>query len=86
MIRFLIAFAVIALCFWIFTRTCRIWYLNQARRMGKLPPEKATLFDVKKLIERGEKELAVSLYQSIFGTDKKEAARAVDEMERSLNN
>jgi len=85
MARFFISFFIIALCFWILTRTRWIWSLNQARRDGRLPLEKATLFDVKRLLEHGEKESAVALYQSIFGANKKEAAKAVEEMERSLN-
>ena len=63
----------------------RIWHINLARRKGLFPKKgKATLFDVKKLIEQGEKELAIILYCEIFSTTNKNASRAVEELERNI--
>ncbi len=84
MTRFLATIIILG-CFLIFMKTYRIWLINQARRNGIYPPlNKATMFDVRRLIIKRERELAVRLYAEIFKTNRKEAQRAVNELERSI--
>ena len=72
-------------CFSILMRTYWIWHLNQARRRGLYPlKDKPTLFDVKELLLKGEKESAIRVYCQIFGSNYSEAKKAVEELERSL--
>ena len=61
------------------------WFLGQARRKGLYPDVgKGTMFDVRRLIIQGEKELAVRLYGEIFRVNSKESQKAVEELERSI--
>ena len=81
----LLALLVLSICFMIFSQSYWIWFLNQARRRGLYPdPGKATLFDVKRLITKGEMLLAISVYQEIFGVSFKEAKKAVEDLEKNL--
>jgi hypothetical protein len=62
-----------------------VWALRQARRRGNfLFPEKATMFDVRRLLQQGEKDLAVRLYGILFRTTIGESRKAVDELERGM--
>jgi len=82
----IIAFVLLALCFLIFMRTCWIWNINRARRRGLFNPHKRpTLFDVKILLEKGEKDAAVKVYGRIYGVNSRDAKKAVDGLERSLH-
>lgn len=64
---------------------CRVWFLVNARRRGKLPPKgSATMFDVRHLLMEGEKELAIQVYCEIFQTTPLKAKKDVEELERSL--
>jgi len=81
----LISFLVICLCFYIFFKTYWVWYINYARKKGLYPPKgKATMFDVRDLIMRGERELAVRLYCEIFSTNYKAAKKAVGDLEKNI--
>ena len=85
MADFLVSLLVLSLCFYIFTKTLWIWHINQARRKGIYPLSgKATLFDVKRLLEMGERVLAVKVYQELFRVKAKDAQKAVDEMEKNI--
>jgi len=42
------------------------------------------MFDVRRLLTKGEKELAVQLYCDIFKTNRSDAQLAVDELQRSI--
>ena len=42
------------------------------------------MFDVRQLLIKGEKEMAIKLYAQIFKTNRSEAQKAVEEIERSL--
>ena len=77
MAGFLISLLILSLCFYIFTKALWIWHIHQARRKGIYPVSgKATLFDVKRLLEMGEKVLAVRVYQEIFRVKVKDAQNA----------
>ena len=81
----LISFIILSLCFCIFMQTYWIWSINQARRKGLYPERgKATMFDVRRLIIEGEKHLAVRVYAEIFKINHKEAKKAVEELEKSI--
>ena len=81
----LISFIILSLCFCILMQTYWIWSIHQARRKGFYPERgKATMFDVRRLIIEGEKNLAVRVYAGIFKTNHKEAKKAVEELEKSI--
>ena len=42
------------------------------------------MFDVRQLLIKGEKDLAIRVYSELFKTDPQEAHRAVEEIERSI--
>ena len=76
---------ILSLCLAVFFYAKHVWNLNQARRSGLYPERgKATMFDVRRLILKKEKYLAVRLYCEIFKTGFREAQKAVDELERSV--
>ncbi len=81
----LISLAILMICFAVFMQTYWIWWINQARRRGLYPDKgKATMFDVRRLLIEGEKPLAIRLYAQIFKTNYRQAKKAVDELERSI--
>lgn len=81
-----IALGVVVVCFYILVRTYWIWHLNHMRRQGfDLTGRKPTLFDVRELLKRGEKDLAVRIYRQVFKVDQKDAQAAVDALEKSLH-
>jgi hypothetical protein len=76
---------IILVCILVFYNAYRVWFLNDARRRGKLPPKgRATMFDVRHLLMEGEKELAIQVYSEIFQTTPIKAKIDVEELERSL--
>ncbi|MCA9407778.1 MAG: hypothetical protein H6755_05310 [Candidatus Omnitrophica bacterium] len=80
-----LTFIILGLCLIALNRTRGIWVLNNARRKGLYPPKgKATMFDVRRLILSGEKELAIRIYCEIFEVSRKEAVKAVDELEKGI--
>ena len=52
---------------------------NSQKTVGKL-----TMFDVRRLIVKGEKDLAARVYCELFKTNIEEAIKAVDEIDRSI--
>lgn len=46
--------------------------------------KKLTMFDVRRLLIKGEKDLAIRVYCELFKADSQEARKAVDEIERSI--
>ena len=46
--------------------------------------EKLTMFDVRRLIIKGEKDLAIRVYCELFKTSAEEASQAVEDIERSI--
>lgn len=76
---------VILICFFIFYQTYHIWSLNQARRKGKVKEsDSATMFDVRELLQAGEREAAIDLYARMFHISRKKALQDVEELERSM--
>lgn len=54
-----------------------------SRRLGNYPGKgKVTPEDVKRLVARGERLLAMRAYSELYGASMKEAKAAVEEMER----
>ena len=45
---------------------------------------KLTMFDVRQMLIKGEKDLAIKVYCELFKTNSKEAYKAVEEIERSI--
>ncbi|MBF0503538.1 MAG: hypothetical protein HQL14_00405 [Candidatus Omnitrophica bacterium] len=76
---------VILVCALVFLNANRAWFLDNARRCGKLPQKgKATMFDVRHLLMEGEKDLAIQVYCEIFHTIPIKAKKDIEELERSL--
>jgi hypothetical protein len=76
---------IILVSFLVILNAYRAWFLVDARRRGKLPPQgRATMFDVRHLLMEGEKELAIQVYCEIFQTTPVKAKKDVEELERSL--
>jgi hypothetical protein len=76
---------IILVCFLVFLNTYRFWFFINARRRCKLPQKgKATMFDVRQLLMKGEKELAIQVYCEIFQTTPINAKKDVEDLERSL--
>ena len=78
-------FIITSICFAFFLYARWLWSINQARRNGLYPDKgKATLFDVRRLILKKEKSLAIRVYSEIYGTSFKKAKKAVEEIEKSI--
>lgn len=85
MIRLLILIFIFSICFYVFFQTSKAWFGNLSRRKNVLPPAtKLTMFDVRELILRGEKVMAVEVYAKIFNVSYQEAAQAVEELAKSI--
>jgi hypothetical protein len=80
---------VVGLCFLVFVNSGGInwyWMTSKARRQGALPaPGKETMYDVRRLLLQGEKDLATLVYCKIFRTSRREAKKAVEELDKSLS-
>lgn len=81
----LILFSIITLAFLGFFmyqwKKNEIQFRSQSLFPGKHQP---TMFDVRNLIIKGEKDSAIKLYCQIFSVKHKEAAKAVEELGRSI--
>ena len=76
---------ILILCFYIFWNTLWIWSMNRARRKGLYPEKgKATLFDVRKLLVNGEKDMAIVVYCEIFKVSRREAKKAIEQLEKNI--
>ncbi len=77
---------ILSLCVYISLHSRWFRYLKQKWRDGNLgsQKEKLTMFDVRRLLIKGEKDLAVRVYCDLFKTSTEEASMAVDEIERSI--
>lgn len=77
--------ALICLFFGIIFYIKEVWALRRTRRRGILSnPDKVTMFDVRRLLQQGEKDQAVRLYGILFKTTAMESREAVDELERGM--
>ena len=77
---------IIGFCVYIFSQS--LWH-GRIKRIGhkkELNPrnEKLTMFDVRRLLIKGEKDIAIQVYCEIFKTNPGEARRAVEEIERCI--
>ena len=82
----LYALIIFCLCFYVFLRSGRLYPPKQGRH-GKGPfPGKTrpTMFDVRRLLIKGEKDMAIRVYCELFKTNSEEARRAIEELERSI--
>ena len=79
----LITFAVFSICFYVFWKIPWLQSFSHSRRKG-LFTKPLTMFDVRELILKGDKDAAIRLYANLFRTDYKESKKAVDELERSI--
>ncbi len=77
---------VLCLSFYIFLHSRWFRAFKQMWRDGRFgsQEEKLTMFDVRRLLIKGEKDLAVRVYCDLFKTSVEEASVAVDEIERSI--
>ncbi len=77
---------VLCLCFYIFLHSRWFNLLKKTWRDGLFRPKKETLtmFDVRNLLIKGEKDLAIRVYCKIFNVNPEEACKAVDQIERSI--
>ena len=80
-------FCIIAcLCFYIFLHSRWFHLLRQIWRDKGFHSKKETLtmFDVRNLLVKGEKDLAIRVYCEIFKVGCDEACKAVEQIERSI--
>jgi hypothetical protein len=83
----LLTFSLVAACFLCLFRGRYIWLISRARRKGFGSPKgRPTMFHVRDLLLKQEKDMAIQMYCEIFRVGKKEAKKAVDELERSIQN
>ena len=76
---------VILLSVLVFMNTYRVWSVYDVRRQGKLPLNgKSTMFDVRRMLMEGQKDLAIRLYCEIFNTNLAKARKDIEELQRSL--
>ena len=77
---------IVCLTIYIFIHSRLFRFLKQLWHESNLNSndEKLTMFDVRQLLIKGEKDLAVRVYCELFKTDPQEANRAVEEIERSI--
>ena len=77
---------IIGLCVYIFYHSRLFRFLKHLWHESHLNShdEKLTMFDVRQLLIKGEKDLAIRVYSELFKTDSQEASRAVEEIERSI--
>ena len=83
--KLIYVFFILSASFFIFLSARWIWSAFTLRRKGLYPfQNRATMFDVRRLIIEGHKDLAIRLYCEIFSTHSQEAKKAVNELERSI--
>jgi len=77
---------IACLCLYIFlkSRTFEVLKEMWLDFRCRLHNDKLTMFDVRQLLIKGEKDLAIKVYCEIFNTDPEEACKAVEEIERSI--
>lgn len=85
MARFYVVLIVLVVGSLIAVNALRIFSLLRGRGRGT-PSEKGkiTLFDVRYLIQKGEKEQAIRIYEKLFQTNRYEAQKAVEQLEKNI--
>ena len=80
------ALLLVGMVFFIFFRMYWTWNKKHARpEEVKVVKRRATLFDVRELLVRGQKAAAVKVYRQIFNVDQTEAQKAVDELNKNMH-
>ena len=79
-------FVVLCLCVYIFIHSRWFRLIKQMWKEGGFysKKQKLTMFDVRRLLIKGEKDLAIKVYCNLFKTNPEEACKAVEEIERSI--
>ena len=74
---------IICISIYIFFHSRAFKYLQQKLTF---PPrkDKLTMFDVRQMLIKGEKDLAIRVYCELFKTSPEEARKSVEEIERSI--
>jgi len=87
----LIVFIILFIGFYVISKTQCIWVLNRWRRKWlhtdkwlRTDSRKLTMFQVRELILKGDKDSAIYLYADLFKVEYKESKKAVDELEKSI--
>jgi len=77
---------IACLCIYIFYHSRLFRFLKQLWHESNLSDndEKLTMFDVRQLLIKGEKDLAIRVYCELFKAKPEEACKAVEEIERSI--
>lgn len=78
---------VVGGCFFVLFKIYWLWYRKNIFQ-AKGPDatvKKPTLFDVRELLMKGQRDRALGVYQKIFKVGHKEACRAVEELEKNLH-
>jgi len=77
---------IAGLCLYIFLHSRLFRFLKHLWHESQYSAddEKLTMFDVRQLLIKGEKDLAIRVYCELFKTNPEEASQAVEEIERSI--
>ncbi len=82
---FIITFLIVGIYFLTLCMTGWMFKLNRSKKKGYVPKQgKMTMFHVRDLIIRGEKDLAIHVYCEIFQTNRQAATKAVDDLEKNI--
>jgi len=76
----------VCLGIYIFLHSRWFYFLKQMWRDGRFHSKKETLtmFDVRNLLIKGEKDLAIRVYCKLFNVSPEEGCKAVEQIERSI--
>lgn len=82
----LFTFAILSVCFYILFRSRFFRRLGRGRDDASffLRKQGMTMFDVRRLLIKGEKDMAIRVYSRLFKVGFEEALKAVNELERSI--
>lgn len=69
-------FAVLCFIYWM--------WITRKDRPAKTRQPKPTMFDVRRLLQEGDREGAIALYIQIFKVPSKQARKDIEEFERNL--
>jgi len=77
---------ILCLCVYIFCHSRLFRFLKQIWHESNLNShhEKLTMFDVRQLLIKGEKDLAIRVYCDLFKASPEQGCKAVEEIERSI--
>ncbi len=74
-------FVILCLGYWLIVMKAAPGFLLKK----KIPQRKPTMFDVRRLLQEGNREEAVKVYTQIFKVSQKKARKDIQELERNLN-